>query len=258
MQWLRKLIKAPLTGSAILAGQVLYAAHRPDMPGLENQDPSGVVGAAGAPVVRIVLLGDSSITAPGVHPLDASWPRVMANHLADRYRVELVSVAAGGAKARDVLDLQVPAALKVGADVALVSVGANDALRATPIRRFEREIEEILERLSASIPAIGISGVGDLSTLPRLPTLARGVGRVRGRACDRAIRRAAGRFPSVVKGEAWGPQWLVFEEGDPDVIFAEDRFHASAHGHAVFAAAVIPVIEELLRRLQPDARRSSG
>jgi lysophospholipase L1-like esterase len=254
---LLRILKMPATVGAVLAGQVMHAAHRSDMPGLENQDPSGTFGDPDGPLVTIALLGDSSITAPGVEPLDAAWPRRMAARLGDRYRIRLVSVARGGSKARDVLAEQVEPALAAHPDLALVSVGANDALRATPVARFEAEMTEILGRLSAATTGVGVSGIGDLGTVPRLPTLARGIGRVRGRSLDRATLRAASRFPNVVKGQAWGPAWRIFEEGDPAIVFAPDRFHASAVGHETFAAAVQPVIDELLRRLDADGRRTS-
>lgn len=247
-----RILRVSASAAAVLAGQVMHAAHRPDMPGLENQDPSGTIGKPDAPLVTIALLGDSSITAPGVEPLDAAWPRRMAARLGDRYRIRLVSVAHGGSKARDVLVEQVPPALAAHPDLALVSVGANDALRGTPVARFEAEMTEILGRLAAATYGVGVSGIGDLGTVPRLPTLARGIGRVRGRSLDRATLRAASRFPNVVKGQAWGPAWRIFEEGDPAIVFAPDRFHASAVGHATFAAAVEPVIDELLRRLDVE------
>lgn len=255
-------LSRPAACVAILAGQILHAAHRPDMPGLENQDPSGVFGDPHAPFVRIALLGDSSITAPGVEPLDAAWPRRMATRIGDRHCVELVSVARGGAKARDVLADQVGAAIEAAPDLALVSVGANDALRGTSVARFEREMVAILGTLSAATKGVGVAGIGDLSTVPRLPTLGQGVGKVRGRSLDRATLRAASRFPNVVKGQAWGPSWRFFDEGDPALVFAADRFHASAVGHATFAFAVEPVIDELLRRLASEregpAERSTG
>ncbi len=250
MLWLWRTLKAPMTGIGILVGQVLHAAHRPDMPGLDNQDPSGVFGSPDRPHLRIALLGDSSITAPGVYPLDACWPRRMARRLATRYRVELLSFAAGGAKSRDVIAEQLEPAVASGADIALVSVGANDALRATPLRRYEAEMSEILGTLATTIPAVGVSGIGDLGTLPRLPTLAQGIGRVRGRSFDRAVARIAARHPNVVKSATWGGQWAFFEDGDPNEVFATDRFHASARGHEVFADAVEPVIETLLAMME--------
>jgi len=258
VSWFVRTLKGPLSGVGILAGQVLYAAHRGDMPGLPNQDPSGVFGSPGCPRLRIALLGDSSITAPGVTPLAAAWPRRIAHHIGDRFRVELVSFAVGGAKARDVIAVQLEPAIESGADLAFLSVGANDALRGTPVQRFEREVTVILEGLTSVTQGVGLGGVGDLGTVPRLPTLARGVGRVRGRSIDQALVRAAAQFPDVVKGSAWGPQWRIFEDGDPDVVFAADRFHASAIGHACFAAALEPVVDELVSRWELRPSRSIG
>ncbi len=239
------LISRSLTGVGVFAGQVLRSAHRQDLPSHNNQDPSGDFGDPGLPRLRIALLGDSSITAPGVHPLDDCWPRRTARHLSDRYHVQLRSVAVGGAKTRDVLHHQVDDAIATGADMALVSVGANDALRGTPIERFESELGEIITRLAEEIEMIGVSGIGDLGTVPRLPDLARSLSRVRGRSFDGAIRRVVARHPGVVKSRSWGNEWEPFES-DPEVIFAADQFHASSAGHAIFAGAAIPVVEALL------------
>lgn len=239
------LISRSLTGVGVFAGQVLRSAHRQDLPSHNNQDPSGDFGDPALPRLRIALLGDSSITAPGVHPLDDSWPRRTARHLGDRYFVQLRSVAVGGAKARDLLRDQIEPALALEADMALVSVGANDALRGTPVRRFEGEMDEILTRLEESIGMIGVSGIGDLGTVPRLPDLARSLSRVRARSFDGAIRRVVARHPGVIKSRSWGEVWKPFET-NPEVIFAADQFHASAAGHAIFAATSIPVVEALL------------
>ncbi len=259
LRWLWRAARVPVTGAAILAGQVLHAAHRHDMPGLLDQNSSGVFGNGQAPLLRIVLVGDSSLTSPGVDPPDAAWPQVLARRLTDRYTVELISFASGGSKADDVLADQVPRALEVASHLALVSVGANDALRATPLRRYEETMNEILARLAAHNHGVGVSGIGDLGTVPRLPTLARGIGRIRGRAFDRAVARVAARYSNVVKSVTWGPQWRLFEEGDPAHVFAADRFHVAAAGQVVFAAAFQPVVDALLGMLpSSEATRDTG
>lgn len=245
MRSLFRLITKSLAGVGVFAGQVLRSAHRGDLPSHNNQDPSGDFGDPDLPRLRVVLLGDSSITAPGVDPLDDSWPRRMARYLSDRYHVQLRSVAVGGAKARDVLRDQLEPALEAKADMALVSVGANDALRGTSVARFEREIDTIITTLESAVDMVGVCGIGDLGTVPRLPDLARSMSRVRARSFDAAIRRVAATHPDVVKSRAWGKLWEPFEE-NPDVIFASDQFHASAAGHAIFAASVIPVVDALL------------
>jgi len=233
---------------AIVAGQVMTAAHRPDMPGLANQDPSGSFGDTSLPSTTFVLLGDSSVTAPGVDPLDAAWPRRMAESLAEEHHIELINVAMGGAKSRDVLAHQVPAAVNVGGDIAMVSVGANDALRGTPLRQFEREVHETVMRLLGTFESVGIAGLGDLGTVPRLPTMGRAVGRVRGASFDRALARVASEYAEVVKSSAWGGPWNRFKEGDPNHLFGDDHFHASANGHAVFSGGALAIANELLRR----------
>ncbi len=253
-----RFIGRALAGLGVLAGQVMHAAHRRDLPSLQNQDPSGDFGSPENPRLRIALLGDSSITAPGVEPLDHCWTRRIAIGLSERYFVELRSVAIGGSRASDVLRDQVETALLLRPDMALLSVGANDALRAVPVRRFERDVDEILHRLTAEIPAVGLSGVGDLGTLPRLPTVGKAWARVRGRAYDNAIRRVVGRYDRVVKSDTWCALWDPFASGDPK-LFAADRFHASEAGHAIFAAAMAPVVNELIAMLEPalSARRGS-
>jgi lysophospholipase L1-like esterase len=220
------------------------AILRDDLPSLENQDPSGLFGDPGAPPLKLVFLGDSSITAPGVDPLDHSWPRQMAMHLSTRYRVEAISVAVGGSKARDVLDEQVNAALAAEPDIAYVAVGSNDALRGTPVARFESEFNEVVARLYDHVPAIGLSGIGDLGTIPRIPELARGIARVRARAIDRSIARVAARYPRTIKSWVWDVMAIDFVQR-PE-LFAEDLFHASAEGHLAFATIGTPMADRLL------------
>ena len=100
-------------------------------------------------------------------------------HLAERFYVNAVSVAVGGSKARDVLESQVDEALEHEPDIAYVVVGSNDALRGTPVARFEEEFDSVVAKLHADVPSVGLSGIGDLGTIPRLPHLARGIARIR-------------------------------------------------------------------------------
>jgi len=245
-------LRKPLLGICVLAVQLLHAGHRKDLPSLENQDPSGIFGNDSLPRLRIVVLGDSSVTAPGVEPLDDCWPRRIARHLADRYRVELLSVAVGGAKTRDVIADQIQPAIAANADIAFLSVGANDALRGTPLSRFEREYREIVARLRQHIPGIAVSGIGDLGSIPRLPAPARSIVRIRGRSFDKAVRRVTAGFPDVVKTDTWSPGWGEFLT-NPQQVFAGDLFHASAYGHGIYTHAAIPAVEVLVARQErPD------
>lgn len=242
-----RLLRPPLAAGTLLAGQLARAIFRDDLPSLENQDPSGLFGDPDLPPLRLVFLGDSSVTAPGVEPLDHSWPRQMAMHIADQYHVEAISLAVGGSRVRDVLDKQVDAALEARPDIAYVVVGSNDAMRGTPIARFESDFARVVERLHATVPAIGLSGIGDLGAIPRLPEFARGVIRVRARAMDRAIARVSAKYPRTVKSNAWDVMATFAENPE---LFAGDLFHASAEGHLAFAQVGAPMVDRLVGILE--------
>ncbi len=254
---LMRSVAKPLWPLAVLAAQLYRAGHRSDLPTLTNQDPSGRFGDPAAPTLSIALLGDSTVTSPGVEPLDACWPRQIAFSLSDRYRVELHSLAVGGSKASDVLAVQVAAAVALEPHIFIVSVGGNDALRATPVARFEREYDAILDRLTRHSRHVAVSGVGDLGTIPRLPAMARAIARNRARAFDRAIRRVVRRYPDVIKTDTWSPGWDEFAT-NPEAIFGADQFHASAYGHRVYTAAMRPAIDTLIKRIDTSAQRGVG
>ena len=239
------LLQRPVAGVGVLVAQVLRAAHRDDLPSLQDQDPSGTFGDSALPRLRVVVLGDSTVTAPGVIPLGAAWPQRLGRHLSDRFHVDVESVAVGGSKVRDVLRNQLVPALALDPDLAVVSVGANDALRGTPIAQFEAEYRLLLNRLQEQVPLVVAGGVGDLGTLVRLPTLARAIGRVRGRAVNNTIRRVAHGRHGVVKTETWGPAWVGFEQA-PNHYFAADHFHASAMGHGLFGGSICVAADALL------------
>lgn len=252
------ITRRSLSAAAILVGQAWHTGHRPDLPSLTNQDPSAVLGDPTSPPLKVVLLGDSSITAPGVEPLDDCWARRVGHRLATAYHVKLVSLATGGARAADVLRYQVAPALAEEPDMALVCVGANDALRSVSVRDFEKDLQTILCRLSARVPAVGVSGLGDLGPLPRLPSIGSAWARVRSRSFDRAIARVSHEL-DVPKTAAWGPLYEPFVDPQNESgVYAPDLFHASGKGHALFAAAWNEVIDDLLERLEPQLSARPG
>lgn len=240
-----KRAKRPMALGGVFAAQMVQAIQRPDLESLTDQDPDGSFGDPSLPTLRMIALGDSTITAPGVEPLDDCWIRRTAAYLSDRYHVELISVAVGGSRIKDVRDDQVHRAIVFGADLAVLCVGGNDALRMTPVNSFEKAYDQVVRTMVNEFPAVAVCGVGDLGTIPRLPALARGVARVRGRAIDHAIGRVAHEY-GVPKSQAWGPGFDRFAY-DPDV-WAADLFHASAEGHEMYADAAYPLVDEALRR----------
>jgi len=245
----RSVLGVPAAATAALAAmgaQAWYAGHRP-LPRFADLDPSGTFGPDGAPEVRIVLIGDSTVTGPGLDHPDELWMRQVVRRLAGPYRVSVQNHAVGGARARDVLMYQVRAAVRIAPDIALVSVGANDALRRIRIGRFEAELTAIVTALRATGALVVLAGVGDVGTAPRLPFPLKMVVRERSRAADRVHARVAARHDGVVKvpiGELTNEQFRRRPE-----LFCADLFHPSRAGHEVWAEAAYPVLEEVLAQL---------
>lgn len=241
-----RLLKRGLVVSAALVGaEALYAALRsaPEQP---EFDPSGTFGNPDLPPLHIVVLGDSSVTAPGVSTVEQIWVRLVAELIARNRHVVLRSVAIGGATAAAVIADQLDAALTGPTDLALVSVGGNDAIHGVPVRRFERDLEMIATRLRANGAEVALSGLGDLGTIPRLWPPLRGVMTRRSLAYDRAHQRVADRVDAI---------WLNPRQDDRALwirdrsLWSEDLFHVSSHGHARWADSCWRTIQPLLARL---------
>jgi len=234
----------PVAMAGIVATQVLRAAHRSDLPSFPNQDPSGIFGDASSPPLRMVAVGDSSITSPGVERLDETWVRRVSLALSDRFRVELISLAVGGSKAKDLVEGQLEEAVRLQPDIAIVSVGSNDAIRGVPPRRFRVEMDHLVSRLEEAAGGVVVLGMGDLGSIPRLPPLLRPYLSARSRRFNRICTDVAVSHPRTVKVWTGGRVSSAFWEDRS--LFADDLFHAGSGGHAVFAEAITPAVEAAL------------
>ncbi|NOX23160.1 MAG: hypothetical protein GXP36_08735 [Actinobacteria bacterium] len=239
----RHIVTQPLVAATLLIAQVARVGHSSAWPSLGNQDPSGTFGNPSSPALRIVVVGDSSVTAPGVQPLDDCWVRLTAQQFARDYYVTLISHGVGGAKIADMLNEQLSPALADNPDILLVSIGGNDALRGTPLGRFEEDYER-LAITTAGIPT-GVGGIGDFGSIPRLPTFARSIASVRSASTNRAITRIVVKHPHLVKANARDPRYKAFFT-DPYRYFAADHFHLAAEGHRLIAQAWEEIVPTLV------------
>lgn len=230
---------------AVLGLEAAYAALLP-APSQPEFDPSGDFGDPSDPTLRVAVLGDSSITAPGVVDADQIWVRIICQRIATDRHVQLRSVAIGGATAQSVISDQLDRAVELAPDLAIVSVGANDAIHGVPIRRFEPRLEHIAAKLRSSGTEVLLSGVGDLGTIPRLQPPLRGVITRRSLGYDRAHQSVAERTGSV---------WLNPRQDDRALwirdrsLWSADLFHVSWRGHARWADTCWPTIQPVLARL---------
>jgi hypothetical protein len=246
-----------------LLTQVLRAAHRSDLPSFPNQDASATFGDPRLPHLRIVAVGDSSLTGPGVEDPANIFIGRLARSAADRYHVELISLGVGGSKVRDVIEGQIEEAVRLRPDIAIVSVVTNDAIRITPMRRFRRDFDRVLSRLEEASTAVVVLGMGDPASVPRLPVAIRPFLALQGRRFDALCVEAVARHPKAIKVYSRGRMSTAFWEDR--TLFAGDLFHANDRGHEVFAdeardafAAALLMVEQWRRSERGKQIGASG
>lgn len=238
--------------TAVVAGQVAWAVWRP-LPTFVDLDPSGTEGPEDGTPLRMLVLGDSSCTGSGLQDPSHIWVRVLARMIAVHgYRVEVVSLAMGGSKASDLVQDQLRPAVELGGDIALISVGGNDALRGVRLASFEKALEALVSSLSGAVGTLALSGVGDMGTVPRLPPAITAAARRRSRAMDVIHHRVAARH-GVLVADQWA--WAVERFKDRRV-FSPDLFHPNADGHLVWAQVAYELLAPTL--LQPAPRPDAG
>lgn len=218
-----------MAGVAVVGIEVLYAILRP-APKQTEFDPSAVFGTDDAEPLRVAVLGDSTVTAPGVEGPNEIWITHVCQRLADHFRVELMSYAVGGSMAHDLVADQMTPALLFQPDVVILSVGANDALKGIQPARFEQNLDTLVSAFVEAGATVIQSGVGDLGTIPRLyPPL------------RQMLTRRALRFNAVHErvAERYGT-WVVPQRNSPVELWGDramwsaDLFHVSAEGHRVW------------------------
>lgn len=232
-----------LVTAAGLVAQVRRVANAP-LPRFDDLDPTGRYGGEGGRPVHIAVLGDSSVTGPGLEDPSHSWVAQLADRLP--WQVHLRSHAVGGSRVRDVLLRQAPAAVAERPDLFVVAVGANDALHATPAGRFTRDLEAMLELLRALAPVVTL-GIGDLSVIPRLPATLRPLVSLRSAAVDRLHASVVAGRHGVVRVPVSQLSDAHFRRGGRS-LFAPDLFHPNREGHALWARLFEPYVADALGR----------
>ena len=229
-------------GIFVLVAEVAYAVLKPS-PVLDDFDPSGDFGDPKLPKLRVAVLGDSSVTAPGVHNTDQIWVSIVCNRLARDRHVILRSFAIGGSRAEDVLAEQVDDAIAFEPDLILLSVGANDTLKGVGRRTFARNLDVVVGRLAASGATVVQSGVGVMGTIPRLYPPLSTLMTARSARFDRIHHQVAQRHGTAVVDQRNDHPELWRRDMS---LWAADYFHVSPAGHARWAERAWLTLEPLM------------
>lgn len=224
-----------------LWAQIRHAANAP-VPHFDDLDASGRYGMPTGRPVRLAVLGDSSLTGPGLRRGDQIWVAQLADALP--WHVQLDSHAKGGSRVRDVIEHQLPAAMASTPDAFVVSIGANDAIHGTPARAYARALTSVLDHLSEIAPVVTL-GIGDLSVIPRVPYTMRSVVARRSATFDRMHKLAAADRDRVVRVPVAKLSDPHFRQHGVE-LFAEDLFHPNDRGHRLWAELFLPYVHRAL------------
>lgn len=216
------------------------AVHAP-LPHFGDHDASGRYGTPGARPLRVQVLGDSSLTGPGLSRGSQIWIAQLVDGLP--WDVELTSRARGGSRVADLLVHQAPLATRARPDLFVVAVGANDTIHLTPARQFEQQLDQLVSRLCAVAPVVTL-GIGDLSTIPRVPRSFRSALARRCETMDRIHAAVTGDRHGVTRVPVAELSDAHFRAGGLE-LFADDQFHPNLRGHTLWA--------ELFRHFVHDA-----
>ena len=222
--------------------QALHSANAA-LPRFADLCASGSYGDPAGQSLRITILGDSSLTGPGLEKGSDIWIAQLADRLP--WSVDLVSQAKGGSRVRDVLLHQAADAALTQPDLFVLAIGANDALHATSTRQFRRDLEAVLNLLGRIAPVMSL-GVGDLSVIPRLPKSLRSLAAYRSATIDEIHSQVAQGVSQVTRVPVRELSDAMFRSPSID-LFAEDRFHPNRLGHTAWADLFEPFLRKALQ-----------
>ncbi|MEE8602848.1 SGNH/GDSL hydrolase family protein [Euzebya tangerina] len=178
----------------------------------------------------LVVLGDSAAQGIGASTPFDGWVGQVVGRMRDADGVpwRVVNLSVSGARARDVLDSQLPRLYRLGQPVQLVicAVGGNDMYR-TP----SWLVREHFSRLVRSLPAPGTLAEDQRTVMTTLP---QGLGRRRARIAGDIVTQQAPQR-GILVADLWattGPPW----QGK----YAEDYFHPNDVGYGLWADAIVP------------------
>lgn len=185
-----------------------------------------------------VALGDSAGVGVGVDHPEQSYVGILAQRLGERRgeAIRVVNLAVSGAKARDVLDAQLPRlATMPTPDFLTCVIGGNDVAWALAFR--PHEFAQDILAVAAHLPEGSVMGL--------VPRFVHWPYEGRARKANRAIHRAA-----QARGHAVADIHAATKELSLRGYlrtFADDRFHPNRIGHTLWADA----IWDRLERSQP-------
>lgn len=240
--------RVAVVGAMLVSGivaEVMWTAHR-RLPALVDIDASGFVrGSSPGSPIRVIALGDSTLTGPGITNPSEVWLHQALGRLEGTPSVEVISLAVGGSRLADVAG-RIAEAAELEPDLMVLAVGANDAIHGTSSLHFASHLDAVLTDLLAAAPIVAVANIGDLGNVARVPRPLDAVLRRRSRSFCRTIERVVESHDRAVLLDVT-PSNEAFRDRS---VFGADLFHPSEVGHAHWADAALPGLQQAFDRLQ--------
>lgn len=178
--------------------------------------------------LRLIVVGDSTAVGTGADSLDDALPGRLGKLLGARWRV----VGRNGATAADVLREYIDEAAGGPADVAVLMVGWNDAMKLRSERAFAHDLGALIDRLVAASPrgrvvVVGPPAFADFAVLPQ------------------PLRRALGTHAfglARVSAQVADERGVDFAPGFDGRSVSSDGFHPDGPGYASIATAIVATL----------------
>jgi lysophospholipase L1-like esterase len=204
--------------------------------------PHGTIepGAPATRTLHLLVIGESTVAGCGIATQEEAMPAQVARVLAAREqaRVHWSGIGRIGiTAARVARELEDDVAGAARADVVVIALGVNDVLTQNSARGFARDMAGVVAmvRRHHGAAAIVVAGVPPVGRFPALPQPLRGLLGWRARRLDRAARAYAGTDATVT--------YLPMQVESADrALFADDGFHPSAQGAALWARALVAAL----------------
>ena len=193
--------------------------------------------------LRVVALGDSTLTGPGLERCDQVWLPVALSMIDSAWPIEYVSLAVGGSRAVDAV-ARVREALLFEPDVVVVAVGANDALHGVPVRRIRSRLDQLVTALLLRVEVVAIANVGDLGNIARVPAPLSSFVRARARRVCRVVEQVVSAHDRAVLLDVTPADHVFLARS----VYTPDLFHPGPDGHAAWARAVLPQLRIAVER----------
>ena len=232
--------------AATLVGETVWAAKRP-LPTQSEIDASGTVTGVSRDhrPLRVVALGDSTLTGPGLSDSKHVWLRRALEQLDHHRPIELMSLAVGGSRVSDVAG-RVHEAIELEPDLVVVAAGANDVLRFVPSRTVRTNLDGVIGRLLDVVDVIAVANIGDLGNIARIPPPLTSVYRARSDTIRSLVEDVVDQYERAVLLDVTGADPVLRNR----TVFTADLFHPGEAGHAAWADSVRPGLRHAIERIE--------